>query len=163
MPPCPRRCIGLQNLNMVLRAVAAQKELFNCQTTAESELAFLLEGYQLRDIHLSEKPSLRRLDHSSIAWQQGAVGALRKDVIEDIVQEAFSSSAFGKPRQSPFRSIAGYCPSIPAWPRIELRLSRRRSRTGCAGPGQISGKKSSVNLFPLEDFETQNISVGSLF
>ncbi len=57
-------------------------------TTAEPELAFLLEGYQLRDPDLAEKfdaaarPLLRRMAKKR-GW------GLAKDVIEEVVQEVF--------------------------------------------------------------------------
>jgi DNA-directed RNA polymerase specialized sigma24 family protein len=59
-------------------------------TTAEPELAFLLEAYQLRDPELSERfdevarPILRRM-----AGRHGY--GLAKDVIDEVVQETFLS------------------------------------------------------------------------
>jgi DNA-directed RNA polymerase specialized sigma24 family protein len=59
-------------------------------TTAEPELAFLLEAYQLRDPELSERfdelarPIMRRM-----ATRHGY--GLPKDAIDDVVQEAFLS------------------------------------------------------------------------
>src|SRR6476620_2297868 len=57
-------------------------------TTAEDELTFLLEGYQLRDSDLSERfHAVARPLLAGMAMKHG--WRLPKDVIEEVVQEVF--------------------------------------------------------------------------
>jgi len=148
----PGRCIGLQDLEKVLRACAAPKEHAQLPDTSEIEFTFLLDAYQFGSSELSEKfdsvarPLLR-------GWAKQNGWGLPAYALEDVVQEVFASLA--NPATVRFDPVRGTVEEYLLG-RLLNAVKTMQSLHGLRRTGTDFEQDSQREFVPLDDLDLRS-------